>query len=149
MTTPATAVAVLSFEDVRVGQELPSVVLPVTLSRCVMDAAATRDFFPGHHDRDYARSQNARDAYLNTMFFHGFVDRVVTDWAGPTACVRRRTLRMIAPVCSGDTMEARATVIRCDAAAAVVEVEIRIHTEQGLRATAVVSVVVPSAGRTA
>lgn len=149
MTKPVAAVAGLSFEDVREGQELPSVVLPVTLSRCVMDAAATRDFFPGHHDRDYARGQNARDAYLNTMFLHGFVDRVVTDWAGPTARVRRRTLRMIAPVCSGDTMQARATVVRCDAAAAVVDVDVWIHTEQGLCATALVSVVVPSAGRRA
>ena len=36
---------------------LPEVVLPVTLRLCVHDAAATRDYFPGHHDRDYARAQ--------------------------------------------------------------------------------------------
>ncbi len=147
MATRAAGVARLCFEEVREGQELPSVVFPVTLSRCVMDAAATRDFFPGHHDREYARGQKARDAYLNTMFLQGFVDRVVTDWAGPTAWVRCRTLRMVAPVCCGDTMQARATVVRCDASAAVVDVEVRIHTDQGLCTTALVSVVLPSAGR--
>ncbi|MEA3510301.1 MAG: MaoC family dehydratase N-terminal domain-containing protein, partial [Actinomycetota bacterium] len=58
--------------------DLPVVTMPITVGRCVLDAATTRDFFPGHHDRDYARAQGARDVYLNTMFYHGFVDRVVT-----------------------------------------------------------------------
>ena len=51
--------------------DLPVVTMPVTVGRCVLDAATTRDFFPGHHDREYALAQGARDVYLNTMFYHG------------------------------------------------------------------------------
>src|SRR5262249_9804606 len=113
---------------------LPEVVLPVTLRLCVHDAAATRDYFPGHPDRDYARAQNARDVYLNTMFFHGFVDRVVTDWAGPQATLRKRRLRMMTPVCVGDVIRTRSVVLarRTEGENVVHEVRVEVRTENGL-----------------
>jgi acyl dehydratase len=134
------------WEDVRQGETLPEVVMPVTLSLCVLDAAATRDFFPGHHDRDYARGQNVRDVYLNTMFFHGFVDRVAGDWAGPDAWLSRRRLDMTAPVCVGDTMRTKAQVVRHyrEDGRGLVEVEVQVLTEHGLGAKATLSYILPS-----
>ena len=133
------------WEDVHQGEVLPEVVMPVTLGRCVLDAAATRDFFPGHHDRDYARGQNARDVYLNTMFFHGFVDRVAGAWAGPDAWLLRRRLDMTAPVCVGDTMRTRARVVRCyqEEEHGLVEVEVQVLTEHGLGAKAILTYILP------
>lgn len=128
------------------GDELlPEVVLPVTLRLCVHDAAATRDYFPGHHDRDYARAQNARDVYLNTMFFHGFVDRVVTDWAGPEATLRARRLRMMTPVCVGDTIRTRSRVVgrKVDGDFTIHEVSVEVRTEHGLGAEALVVCATP------
>jgi len=120
------------------GELLPEVVLPVTLRLCVHDAAATRDYFPGHHDRNYARDQGVRDAFLNTMFFHGFVDRVVTDWTGPAGIIRERRLRMLAPIAIGDTIRTRAWVEgrRHEGAAEVVEVRVEVRAEYGLGAEA-------------
>jgi acyl dehydratase len=136
------------FEDVREGETLPEVVMPVTISLCVRDAAATHDFFPGHHDRDYAKAQNARDSYLNTMFFHGFVDRVVTDWAGPDAWIARRRLDMVVPVCIGDTMRTEARVVRRreEHGHGLVEVEVRVLTERGLGAKATLTCRLARAG---
>lgn len=124
---------------------LPAVIMPVTLRLCVFDAAATRDFFPGHHDRDYARGQNARDVYLNTMFFHGFVDRVGGDWAGPDAWLAHRRLDMVAPVCAGDTIRSEGRVLRRyeDAGRGLVDVEVRVLTEHGLGARAILTYVLP------
>jgi len=124
---------------------LPEVTMPVTLRRCVLDAAATRDYFPGHHDRDYARGQNARDVYLNTMFFHGFVDRIVTDWAGPDIWLARRQLTMTAPVCAGDTIRANGRVVsrRTENRRQVIEVEINVSTEHALGARALLTCVLP------
>ncbi len=118
--------------------ELPTVVMPVTLTRCVLDAAATRDFFPGHHDRGYARSQGARDVYLNTMFYHGLVDRIVTDWLGPDAWIARRRLRMVAPACVGDVLRSSGRVAgeHPNPTDASVEVALRLATEHGTVATA-------------
>jgi acyl dehydratase len=140
--TPAKPAA----DDAEASRDLlPEVILPVTLRLCVHDAAATRDYFPGHHDRDYARAQNARDVYLNTMFFHGFVDRVVTDWAGPEATIQARRLRMIAPVCVGDTIRTRSRVVgrRSAGDIALYDVRVEVRTERGLGADAVVTCATP------
>jgi acyl dehydratase len=138
------------WEDVRVGEALPEVRMEVTLRRCALDAAATRDFFPGHHDRDYARSQNVRDVYLNTMFFHGFFDRVGGEWAGPEAWLARRRLDMIAPVCVGDVMRTEGRVLRRyeEDGRTLADVEIRVFTEKGLCAKAVLTYALPGADGT-
>ena len=146
-----TARATKIWEDVREGETLPEVRMPVTLKLCVLDAAATRDFFPGHHDRDYARSQNVADVYLNTMFFHGFVDRVGSDWAGPRAWLARRRLDMVSPVCVGDEMRTEAKVLRRyeEEGRGLVDVEVRIMTAKGLGAKATLTFALPRAnGRT-
>ena len=128
-------------EETPRGELLPSVELPVTLRLCVHDASATRDYFPGHHDRDYARAQNARDTYLNTMFFHGFVDRVVTDWTGPDGAIRRRELRMKTPICIGDTIRTRAWVLerREENGVPLAVVRVEVRSGQGVGADAVVT----------
>ena len=120
--------------------DLPVVTMPVTVGRCVMDAATTRDFFPGHHDRDYARAQGAQDVYLNTMFYHGFVDRVVTDWAGPDSRILHRKLRMLVPACAGDVLTTSATVAeeRREQGHTVVDVDVAVHTGTGAAATAAI-----------
>jgi acyl dehydratase len=126
-------------EERQAGKELlPQVVLPVTLRVCVHDASATRDYFPGHHDRDYARAQGVKDAFLNTMFFHGFVDRVVTDWSGPAATIRERRLRMLAPIAIGDTIRTSAWVERRrrEGADEVVDVRVTVRAEHGIGAEA-------------
>lgn len=85
----------LTFDDVIVGDEITPVSIPITYKRVCMNAAATWDWFPGHHDPEYARSQGQRTIYLSTLFFHGFIDRGLTDWAGPDALLRRRKISMI------------------------------------------------------
>jgi acyl dehydratase len=147
MSRRADEIARRTWEDVRDGETLPEVRMEVTLRRCVLDAAATRDYFPGHHDRDYARYQNVRDVYLNTMFFHGFVDRVGGEWAGPAAWLARRRLEMVAPVCVGDTMRTEGRVLRRyeEDGRALVDVEIRVFTEKGLSTKAVLTYALPRA----
>lgn len=128
-------------------ERLGPVTMPVTLVLCVLNAAATRDLFPGHHDRDYARGQNARDVYLNTMFFHGLADRLALDWAGPNARIVRRQLHMLNPVCAGDTLVATGEVTRRSQAPdskdganrATVAVDMKTETGPGARATVTVA----------
>lgn len=45
--------------------DLPPVALPVSYRRVVHNAAATWDWFPGHHDPEYARAQGQRTIYLS------------------------------------------------------------------------------------
>ena len=102
----------LYFEDIQENEEVPEIWLEVSFKRVIQDAAATLDYFPGHHDPEYARAQGQKTIYLNTMCFHGFIDRVVTDWAGPYTFIVRRKMTMSASVYAGDTMYGKGRVLK-------------------------------------
>ena len=92
----------LSWSDVNEGDKLPELKLHMSFRRVIQDVAGTRDFFPGHHEPEYAKKQNVKDIYINTMFFQGLIDRFVTDWAGPETFIRKRKIQMQVSVCAGD-----------------------------------------------
>jgi uncharacterized protein len=83
---------------------LPELVLEVTPTRIVSTAIATRDFYPVHHDRDFAVAGGNKDIFLNILTTTGLVQRYVTDWAGPEALVRAISIRLGAPCYAGDTL---------------------------------------------
>lgn len=129
----STARPSLGFDDVEVGTELPPVSLDVTHKRVCMNAASTWDWFPGHHDPEYARSQGQRDIYLSTLFFHGFVDRGLTDWAGQDAVIRRRKISMLRSIYPGQTAVLTGSVVakREDGDRCLVDLELMVSSEEG------------------
>jgi len=92
------------WSEVAEGDTLPELVMPISYRRVIQDVAATRDFFPGHHDPAYAKKQQVKDIYLNTMFLQGLVDRYVSDWSGPEAFIRKRRIHMQISIAAGDTV---------------------------------------------
>lgn len=100
------------WEDVEEGDELPRVEDLITYRRVIMNPATTWDYFPGHHDPEYARSQGQPTIYVNTMHFLGFVDRLATDWAGPRTFIARRKVSMRQSIFAGDTMVGEGRVTR-------------------------------------
>lgn len=134
------------WDDVAEGEALRRVTMHVPYVKVILDAAATNDYFPGHHDPEYARAQGQRNIYLNTMAIEGFIDRVATDWAGPHAFIRKRQMQMRASIYAEDTMYGEGAVTRRyqdDAGRHLVEVEIKISTDEGLRVPAVVTLELP------
>ena len=110
---------------VQVGDALPTLEVPMTATRIVAGAIATRDFMPVHHDRDYANAQGAPDIFMNILSDTGYCSRFLTDWAGPDAMVRRLAIRLGVPVFPGHTMTytGRVTEVRRDGDDGIVEVE--------------------------
>jgi acyl dehydratase len=123
----------LRFDDVAVGDEITPVSIPVTYKRICMNAAATWDWFPGHHDPEYARSQGQQTIYLSTLFFHGFIDRGLGDWAGPDALLRRRKISMIKSIYPGQTatLTGRVTGKRDVNGAGLIDLELMVSSEEG------------------
>jgi len=124
----------LHWEDVREGDELPRIVMPITLTRCVYLASATRDFSPQHSNRDYARERSrTKDVFVNTPFNLGMVSRLLTDWAGPRSTVRRMKMDMQGNVCAGDDMILTGRVTRkyVEEGEPRVDVEVVIATQDG------------------
>ena len=66
-----------------VGDSLPELVVPITPTRIVAGAIASRDYQDVHHDVPAAREQGSPDIFMNILTTNGYVGRYVTDWAGP------------------------------------------------------------------
>ena len=75
--------------DVAVGDALPAIEIVITLQRLVMEAGGNRDFSLIHHDSQAAQATGAPDAYANTFFLLGMFERLVREWGGIGAEVRR------------------------------------------------------------
>ncbi len=100
----------LRFDEVSVGDELPTLVLPITPTVIVAGAIASRDYQDVHHDRDLAQQRGSKDIFMNILTTNGYVGRFVTDWAGPEAILQKVDIRLGVPNYPNDTMELRGRV---------------------------------------
>lgn len=128
------------------GDALPEFTLDVTATVIVAGAIATRDFMPVHHDRDYAQAQGAPDLFMNILTTNGYVARYVTDWAGPTARVRRLAIRLGGPAIPGSPLHftGQVTDQRTEGATRHVEVTLRAVNDLGDHATGTVDLTLPT-----
>jgi len=128
-----------------VGDELPPLVLPMTATRIVAGALATRDFMPVHHDRDYANQQGAPDIFMNILSTTAYCSRFLTDWAGPDAMVRRIAIRLGVPCFPNSTLTFTGTVIACEPAPEelLVDVTFRATNDLGDHVTGTATLSLP------
>jgi hypothetical protein len=109
--------------DVNVGDELPTLDIPLTRTLIVSTAIASRDYQDVHHDPGLAQARGSKDIFMNILSTNGFVGRYITDWAGPDARLTSVKIRLGAPNYPGDTMVMTGTVTKRDGA--TVEVALR------------------------
>jgi acyl dehydratase len=123
----------LDWDDIRVGDKLPPLVIDVTASVIVAGAVATRDFMPVHHDRDYANAQGAPDIFMNILSDTAYCSRFLTDWAGPEAMLKKLAIRLGVPVFPGSTLTYTGTVTGTSKAdgEGLVEVELQATNDLG------------------
>ena len=96
---------------VTVGETLPSVVDEITYRRVIMSPGATWDYFPGHYDPEYARSQGQPTIYANSLHVFGLLDRTAMQWAGPASFLVRRAVRLHLSLYAEDTVTVTGTVV--------------------------------------
>jgi len=137
----------VDFVALRVGDELPAMVIKVTPTRVVAGAIASRDFMPVHHDRDYANEQGAPDIFMNILSDTGYCSRFLTDWAGPDAMITRLAIRLGVPVFPGHTLTytGSITALRRDGDDGIVEVELRATNELGEHVGGTATINLPAA----
>ncbi len=130
---------------ISVGDVLDTVTMDVPFERVILNAAATQDYFPGHHNPAYARHQGQKEIYLNTMAIEGFLDRVVSDWAGPHAFICKRQMQMRSSIYAGDTMKGQGKVEACykEGERCLLDVSIEISTDSGCCVPAKLTISLP------
>lgn len=99
------------FDDVEVGQEIPAISIgPLSHTQFVFIASSHHDWYPAHHDVEYARAQGLPDIFMNATWQHGMFQRLLCAWAGPNAIPRNIKYRMGRPIVRFDTVHARGVV---------------------------------------
>ena len=86
-----------TFAEVAVGDELPTLVLPITRTLIVSGAIASRDYQDVHHDSVLAKERGSKDIFMNILTTNGLVGRYVTDWSGPRSRLSDVNIRLGAP----------------------------------------------------
>ena len=133
-----------SLSSVSVGEELPSLEIPLTRTLIVSTAIASRDYQDVHHDPGLAEMRGSPDIFMNILTTNGFVGRFVTDWTGPEARLRKVDIRLGAPNYPGDTMTMEGSVTGKNDEAGTIEVSLRGRNGIGDHVTGKVVVSLPA-----
>ncbi|MGF6345697.1 MaoC family dehydratase [Variovorax sp. W2I14] len=89
MTTAAT----ITYDNVKIGDELPALQLaPVNRTTLALFAGASGDHNPIHIDTDFARKAGMPDVFAQGMLGMAWLGRLVTQWA-PQSQLRRFDVR--------------------------------------------------------
>lgn len=131
------------FDAVRPGETLPALPIPITVALIASGAIATRDYFPGHHDKDAARALGSPHVFMNILTTSGLAQRYVEAWAGPAAVFKDLKIKLGAPNYPGDTMTFTGEVTHVDAASRKVVVSLKGKNSMGNHVTGTATLVLP------
>lgn len=118
------------FEDLKIGQALPSLSRVVTREdvRAYADAGGDRN--PLHQDDDLARAVGFAGIIAHGMFTMGHLAACVTAWAGDPAGIVRLWAQFRAPVFMGEEIVASGRVTGLDPATRTATAELWVTLER-------------------
>ena len=104
--------SVPTFEQVKVGDELPALKLPrISRTTLALFAGASGDHNPVHIDLDFAKAAGMPDVFAHGMLSMAYLGRFLTNWA-PQTQLRHYAVRFsaITPIgakltCGGKVVE--------------------------------------------
>lgn len=129
-----------------VGDALPELTVEASVRNIVATAIATRDYQDVHHDIAAAQARGSKTIFTNILTTNGYCIRLVTDWAGPEAVVKRASIRLGVPNYAGDALTLSGTVSAVEGTAdgPLVTVDVRGRNSLGDHVTGTVTVLVPA-----
>jgi acyl dehydratase len=125
--------AKIRFEDIAVGEELPSRSNRIDRAQLVRYAGASGDFNPLHWNEEFARSVGFPSVIAHGMFNMALVARVVTDWTGDPGVLRRIRVQFRKEVLPDETLVAKGRVAEKRDEDRTVRVELWAELERGGR----------------
>ncbi|MCK9533360.1 MAG: MaoC family dehydratase [Pseudomonas sp.] len=132
-----------SLAEVKVGDQLAELSIPITVTLINGGAIATRDYFPGHHDKEAAQALGSPHIFMNILTTNGLVQRFVEEWAGPLATFKSQKIKLGAPNYPGDTMTFTGEVTERDEATRSVLLSFKGKNSMGNHVAGTVTVVLP------
>lgn len=102
----------ICWEDVKEGEEIPSVDFNLTVQRMVMSAGSNRDFATIHHNPTMGKAAGSPDMFLNNVSCLQLWDRVISDWIGAYGRVKKVSFRITHFHAAGDVVHTHGKVIK-------------------------------------
>lgn len=98
------------YEDVNVGDEIPGFDLDLDWTRMAKQVSGSQDFYPVHHDPEFAQAGGHIGIFYNTGFTRAALGRCLTDWMGPEGWLKKLRFEMRRMNRNGDVMRLRGKV---------------------------------------
>jgi hydroxyacyl-ACP dehydratase HTD2-like protein with hotdog domain len=77
------------FDDLNVGDEIPTMVKNPTRAQLFMYSAITWNVHRIHYDRDYANVEEHPDVLVHGPLQGAFLGQYMTDWIGPEGTLKK------------------------------------------------------------
>jgi len=106
--------ATVAFEDVQVGDEIPSLSKEVRREDVLAYADASTDRNPLHLDDDFAREAGFPGMIAHGMFTMAHLTTCITDWVGDPDALRYLRVLFRSAVAMGDKITAGGKVLEKD-----------------------------------
>ena len=137
------------FEDVEVGQEVPSIKIAPSTQQLVHWAAASGDFYQIHYDTEFAKSTGLQSIIVHGALKHALLGRMLWEWVRYDGKIKRYGVSYRGMDLPAQEMTLRGTVTakRQEGGENLVEVEIWTENPQGQKTTpGTATVALPSRG---
>jgi acyl dehydratase len=92
------------YDDVAVGQDIPTITLPLTVPIMVRWCAAIEIWRRDHYDLAYASEKGLPNIVGSGSWTHACLHRLLSQWAGPDGWVFKVSQRVHAMMLPGDTL---------------------------------------------
>jgi acyl dehydratase len=137
------------FEEVEVGQEIPSIKIAPSTQQLVHWAAASGDFYQIHYDTEFAKSTGLQSIIVHGALKHALLGRMLWEWVRYDGKIKRYGVSYRGMDLPAQEMTLRGTVTakRQEGGENLVEIEIWSENPQGQKTTpGTATVALPSRG---
>ncbi len=137
------------FEDVREGQEIPSITANFDSQKLVYWAAGSGDYYQIHYDKDYALANNLPERIVHGALKHALLGRLLHEWLGGDGRIRKVACQYRGMDLIGKDITCKGVVTakKTEGGENLVELEVWTEDFQGNKTTPGTAVVsVPSRG---
>ena len=80
---------IISYEDIYIGMELPTIIKTPNSKQLVKYAAASLEFPEIHYDIDYAKAAGLPGVLVQGSLKHAFLGQLITDWMGQNNILKK------------------------------------------------------------
>jgi acyl dehydratase len=109
-----------------VGDEVPALVRAIEAADMVAYAGATWDWHRLHYDHEWLTQHDLTVPVVDGQLFGALLVEAVQDWLGPSAMVRRLSMRFRSPVLAGETVRCTGRVTQVDGRLLTVEQQVEV-----------------------